>query len=102
MNYEKHIFILFILKNYFGDHYPLKLIMMIMKFYHRDEWIETRFDKFLKFGDGAYANISNLGAGIDQIMFKFILPKGITYKKFCAYDLISNIKLFVDGYGIFV
>lgn len=103
MKYEKHIFILFILKNYFGDHSPSKLIIMIMKFYHRDEWIETRFDKFLKFGDGAYTNISNLGAGIDQIIFKFILPelpKGVTYKKFCAYDLISNIKLFVNGYGI--
>src|SRR5579863_1115644 len=107
MNYEKHIFILFILKNYFmknfGCHYPTELVVMIMKCYYRDEWIDTQFDNFPRFDHVSYANILNLGAGIDQIIFKFILPKlpeEFTYKKICVHDLISTIRLCIDGCDI--
>ena len=70
MNYEKHISTLLVLKNYFmknfGYHCPVELVGVIMKFYHKDEWIEICFDKFLKFGNGAFTNILNLGAYIPR------------------------------------
>lgn len=103
MNYEKNIFIILILKKYFvknfGSHYPVELVTVISDYYRDDKWIEHKFFS-LEFGKKIYVDICRNGLGVDQIMFKFILPKGLEYKNFCVYDLIKCISVEINGCDI--
>lgn len=111
MNYEQNIFIMLILKKYFaenfGSHYPSELVQMIMECYHRDMWIETGFNVAPKFNKRLSVVIPKYGLGLDQVIFKFVLPelpnnlrKSLKYKQFCVYDLIRNISIRIGGYDI--
>lgn len=94
MNRKKYIFVMMVLKRYFIErHYPLELVIVIMKCYDYG-WIENYFEGHAYFDEAMRIEILKHGLGIDRIMFKFILPElpnGLTYKKFCVYDLIQCI-----------
>lgn len=96
MDRKKHIFVMMVLKHYFMErHYPLELVIVIMKCYDYG-WIENYCEECAKFDNIMCVGILKHGLGIDRIMFKFILPElpnGLTYKKFCVYDLIQCIAI---------